>query len=327
MTSLVKVSPSQVKRWRDCKRWWAFEKIEGQRSDAGPKAAFGTECHGHLEQWVLNGAPFPDTASGRNAQRLAPWTAAPRDPRVVVEGTDEHGARKMFEIHDAVMGVVLNGYIDLEAPPGVLHAVAPTIVDYKFTGSLRWAMTSAELKQDPQGLMYFLHASNKYGVDEVSGQWLYGEFSPSTWEPKGRKKVEAMFSRSDPQVIADLGEVLADAAAIRDARLNAKEAHDLPPNPGACGKFGGCPFSDRCHRSVAQKLGALFAGAERMKDSKHETLTLLAEPANNLIPKPHKPEAPMVSMLEKLKARTEAAATAAPAAAPAASPLLSLIHI
>lgn len=298
MPDAVRVSPSQIKRWRDCQRWWAFEKIEGKKSLPGEKAEFGTKCHGHLEQWVLHGTMFPDDASGRCAQRLAPWTASPRDDRVVVEGMDEHGKRKMFEVDDVVTGVIINGYIDLDAPPGVLHKDRPVVVDYKFTSSLKWAMSEEELKRDPQGLSYFLYSSKKYSAPEVEGRWLYSEFSGSTWEPKSRRKVEAVFRRDDPQVMADLGEVLADAAAIRDAKWHAKDAHELPPNPGACGKFGGCPFVGICERSTKQKLAALFEGAERMRDSRHSinTLTIFDD---DVVTNQEKTN---VNMLAKLKA-------------------------
>ena len=297
---IIRVSPSQVKRWRDCQRWWAFEKVEKRRDPPGAKALFGTTGHGHLEDWVRDGTAFPDTAAGRCAQRLAPWTAAPRDDRAIVEGRG-----KMFEIDDVVPGVIINGYLDVELPPGVLNKKAPVVIDYKFTSSLRWAMSSEELLADPQGLLYFLHASKRYNKPMVDARWLYCEFHPKTYEPKGRREVRANFSRGNAEMVHNLGLVLADVADIAEAKRTVTKAIDLPPNPGACGKFGGCPHRSVCPRSTAVRLGALFDTSERMKDSRHEvkSLTLFKDAEYN--PTTKKKETSVMNMLEKLKANVK----------------------
>mgnify|MGYP001619006526 CR=1 FL=1 len=72
---MTHVSPSQIEKWRMCRRAWAYSRTI---RTANKCAKFGSDVHAKLEAWLLNGTvPDPNTPEGACAIVGLPFLPVP----------------------------------------------------------------------------------------------------------------------------------------------------------------------------------------------------------------------------------------------------------
>jgi len=254
----IYVSPSQVKTWRSCARLWAFQKIERKQSPQTEKQSFGERVHKHLEDWVNTGAVPPDTIEGRVAkQGIVPGLLPkPKEENAFCE--------QKFEI-PLDNNVVLTGFADVVWP----RKAQPTIIDYKTTSDLKWAMTQEQMLTDPQVLIYSMHLFENYGAKSALARWIYlacrwnREKQPVA--PKGMS-VRAVEQRRDSKEFQLAWErLLVDVHDIAYAKRMLDNAHQAQPNPESCGMYGGCSMKSICKLNPGSRTASLFAKVRREK--------------------------------------------------------------
>lgn len=231
------VSASQVKSYQACPRQWWWDKVAKVPRPARPHLDFGTEVHGHLENWLNHGTEPPASTAGSVARGGLHLIPAPRTPGVQVE-TDLDPAL------DIIPGVRWAGRMDVYAPPGVTGPAA-WVLDHKTTKDWRWMKRPGELSQDPQVVSYALWSMRTHGGDAVRVSHVYYHTRPQTLaagSPVAR--------RVDTEVTLD-GAL--DLWAEYGQTVRALVAHglvtnpsDVPANLDACGQYGGCQYRERC---------------------------------------------------------------------------------
>ncbi len=252
----MNISPSQVKKKRQCDRLIGFEYVEGRRPPSSIKQRFGTNVHTHLENWLKHGTVPPDTPEGLTAkQGIRPgWLPTP-GPELLIE---HHFAFHVFP------EIKAKGIIDCVEPPTLLQPM-PVVIDHKSTSNMRYAMTVEELRNEPQSLIYSAWAMLKWNAPEVCARWVYYAASnPKTGKrkPAGARPVETIFRANDPAYLAAWAELQRDIAEIYRIRASKIPGNSLKPNPGSCSDYGGCPHSPAqggtCELSGADYLGGLI---------------------------------------------------------------------
>ena len=242
----MKLSPSAIVSFRTCRRLYAFTYVEGLRGPSSPAQQFGTEVHKQLERWLTCGTPPDDSPPGRVAEQGLGWLPAPSDELLV-----EHPFSIPLE-----EDLELMGFIDCVRPGPV-----PLLIDHKSCADLRWAKTEAQLRVDPQALVYSLWAMLEWGAPEVQARWTYFSATtggPGPRKPRGAKPVEVLLAAEDPAYQGAVEVLLADCYQMAALRRAARPALLQPPTPSSCGLYGGCPFLSRCNLTQQDRLGAYF---------------------------------------------------------------------
>jgi hypothetical protein len=313
---LVKVSPSQIKTWRSCEAQWAFAHVERIFAPSTPKQAFGDKVHAQLARWSKNGTP-PDARlpEGRVAdQAIKPgWIPTP-GPHLLVD----KDYKIELPIGDDIM---LVGYPDLTVPPDLTDPI-PTVIDYKSTTDLQYAMTEEEMGTDPQVIVYSAAVMHAFRVRQARARWLYlvatNPKDPNKpREPAGSAKRERVMSADDPEFQREWKRLIEDARAIAKAKRAWTTAELAKKEPTACEAYGGCFYakSGKCKVSADDALVAHVAQFDREHGNE-----AVSEGGNvNLLEKLQgmKPGAAAPAATTPAPASTPAPATAAPAPAPA----------
>ena len=244
----VFVSISQGATWDDtkdgCNRKWGFDKINRVERPKNPVLEFGKTGHKHAQAWISKGTPPPDTPEG-NTFKLGikkGWLPAPKTKGVY---TEEVFTREMHEVADDLMFI---GYIDVVDMRDLEHVI---VTDHKFTKDLRYAMDEKELSKNIQSVGYARIIFDETEAQRVTARWIYycatqpqiKEGQPvKPRKPKAAKKVEFTFHRG-ADFETQWQRIVEVFRGIYHAKNTVKEAHELDPNPRACGAYGGCPFS------------------------------------------------------------------------------------
>lgn len=248
----MKLSASQVQKFKSCERAYAYEYVEGKRPAPTVKQQFGKDVHSILERWLRDGIAPPDTPEGRVAQQgiRSNWLPTPSDNLLI---------EKEFLIPwFPELDVHMYGFIDcLDPQPEAL-----LVVDHKSTSSLNWAKTPEELETDPQALIYALWAALEYKVPEVRARWVYYSASNPKQGPRrptGALPVEVLFKVSAESYIDKIRDLICTTRKMVDIRLNKKEGKSCKPNPNSCKNYGGCPHRTYCDLDMDSLLDIYFA--------------------------------------------------------------------
>lgn len=230
------VSASAVSTWRDCPRKWGFRYLDGVIVPPGPGAELGSEVHAVLEDYLRTGNRVgtgkAHTIASRGFDLLSLY---------VGRGKVEQ------EIEFDIDGVPFSGRIDYFLPEEAL------IIDHKTTSNKRWAKTAVELATDLQAVLYAHWATLETGSEEIDGRWIY-------YQTKGAHLVWQVQAplRSDRMV---LDAAASDGRKMLAASSAGKCAEDMPADLSACGKYGGCPYRDRCPASDGKQVFAQIRAA------------------------------------------------------------------
>ena len=248
-------SPSQIDNFRDCHRWWGFKSIEYRSDGDKAGASLGTECHSHWEAYLRDGTIPPDTLAGKVSRSTLKYLPLPGV--AIVEGETKlwtplgiFTTRIDFSIPDqgafalAALGEP-HATWDLSLP----LAGVPLIGDHKSTANIEDYAKRPEdligseefdLPGDAQATGYAAIAHAKYGADVIDLFWSYAQ-------TKGAKKALPVRARHNLTTLdRSLRYLWADVALMRKYKESTTNANDLPANPLACDKYGGCPHRARC---------------------------------------------------------------------------------
>lgn len=250
-----KVSPSQIKTWKECPRKWGFRYVDGMESPSTKAAALGSTVHSILESWLRDGVP-PDesTRAGKIAAGGLRFLPAP--------GEAEHVEwSMMFDFG----GILFRGIVDLVFE----DEAGPVVSDHKTSSDpARWGLSPPEMPTDVQALTYSIGVLDLTGADAVGLQWTY---FPTRGSPTNGFPVTARITKGTARENFETI-VFPSARAIVDTMDRHKrdgiKANDLPANPAACGNFGGCPFAAYCERTPGESLAAIF-GTKNEKENEN----------------------------------------------------------
>ena len=291
------VSPSQFNTFSDCKRQWWFQSVFGLQTPQRPSAALGEAVHDQLEAYVDTGKLPDDSPAGRIAKAglsLLPepgtsWTEVSMSERQK-EGRDKETLTGVPGIHLA--GIKVNGFIDLLD----LSGVRPLVIDHKTTSDLKYAKTAAELREDPQMVLYGTFAllaalSQGIEVDEVdAGHVVY----LTKGAPLAKKTVVTLGTAHLAAERKKLEGVVEEMKGY--AKTRTPDA--VPGEPNSCNKYGGCHFRDKC-----SALGLLSSSSTTFADRFRAETTTPENNMSNIDP---------MAALKALKARKAAEAAASP---------------
>jgi hypothetical protein len=124
--------------------------------------------------------------------------------------------------------------------PGSTHWHHYRLWDFKTTSSFDWAKTADELADDPQVLLYALHAMQTWGLESIECNWLYlcTEGKPRAYLVTvvvTREQAEA----ATIELAHTAAEVVSTVQLFRAGRLRVV---DLERNISACTAYGGCVY-------------------------------------------------------------------------------------
>lgn len=222
--SNVFISPSKMSLWIDCPRKWAYTRIDTERDRTETESARrGKRIHKMLEGWLEKGVMPPATKEGMMAR--SGMHHLPDVGTVQVE----HKFQLPYD------GAVYIGTIDAFRPSAHLSLV----IDHKTTASINdYAMTTDEMVDDPQWLIYARYANSPF----VAGRWVYYQ-TRGDWQSKA---VHVFMAHDE---ISDRFNTLHKKYSLPMLSAKSKPPNEVPANPGdACVKYGGCPYAKVCDR-------------------------------------------------------------------------------
>lgn len=230
---MLRVSPSQIKVFKNCPRRYVYEYVEGLRGASTLAQQFGLEGHRYLENWLLEGRLPPQSAAGQVALQGIQSTALPK-----------LGSNYLIEQEMLIplsLDVSLYGRIDC-----VELGDIPTIIDHKFTTSKKWVMTVDQLVLDPQAIIYASWAMLEYNVNVVNLKWIYYIYTKTLKKPNGLEVVSCRLQANDPKYqarIQAIEDVVEDMVLIRECE---PDALSFDGEYTSCEMYGGCPHQHRC---------------------------------------------------------------------------------
>jgi hypothetical protein len=223
----LRISPSAIHTWELCnRRWWATY-VEGFREGSTASQIFGTGVHKVLELYDREGKPIDGTTpEGLVAQAALPYLEPPKSGICEDEFKIDMGGWYFF------------GKADWLHPKGI------KVVDYKTCSSFDWVKSDAQLREDPQALIYGLVALERQDYHEgglpVDLRWLY-------LRTKGKAVAQPVDLTLTVDEIRSGIETL--ARTVEEKIFPAKQVKflDLTPNTASCHAFGkACPHRHRC---------------------------------------------------------------------------------
>ena len=310
MREFRSVSASQLYAYRDCNRLWWFQSVLGLETPQRASAALGSEVHAHLERYLDDGTLPPDTASGKIAR--AGLSLLPEPGSVFTEvkiKDDDHNWPR-----PEIAGIPVNGFVDVLG----LSGSVPLVLDHKTTSDLKYAKDEAQLRRDPQMVIYgrfALEAATSMGadVDRVdAGHVVY----LTKGAPLARKTVVSLTRQ---HIEAEWPALEADVRAMKDtAKIATPDA--VPGNRESCNNYGGCHFRDRCRALgmiTAPDAPRFITGATLPVSNRPDTQDSPCQPSTTV--KESAMSVDPLAALAALKAR-RAGTPVAPAAIPEPSP-------
>jgi hypothetical protein len=260
-------SASQIETFRDCPRKWAYNKIDRKPRTQNEAAQLGSTVHDLREKWLRDsimpdGDDYPSMCARAGIEQLPMPGMASVEGKIFKEVVLSDGRRAYyigyidFFIED--QGVAGYWPPEPEAEWTHLQDGVPLVGDHKTTGRAIYIKTPEILvEEDPQGAMYGMWALDRLKRDVVDLFWHYIVKNKKPKPvPVRVRTTRAKLTPSYLKVLDDAGRMMSyfDTPGI--------QAKDVPPDPRACDKYGGCPHRDYCPVTTQEKIGALMSGGD-----------------------------------------------------------------
>jgi hypothetical protein len=227
-----------------------------------PAANLGNDVHRHHEAYLKEGKPYDLTEySGRVAQCTQHLLPAPGSIpyEVEKERTIEIGGRTVQAPQFGgfstirIAGIVFGGKQDLRWGEIRPEGRVAIVHDHKTTGSLDWAKdTKEKLLDHPQAPIYALIGMQDFQTELAELRWTY---ALKDTRPKPFKSWHMV---TDVEAYDAVSKFLQPASemelVVKLANSHGLRAINLPFNPAACGKYGGCPFQSKCNLTTKDRL-------------------------------------------------------------------------
>lgn len=259
----LRISPSQIKRWRQCPRLSAWQLCTDVRppKDPLPRANdLGTRCHEIAEAWLRDRTP-PDEAEEFIYYRPGDIATTAYPGAIVAAGLHHlrPGVDTEVELSYEASGVVWASRADMYAPGFV--------GDHKFVRSLGSALGSEPdhrnsygdpswLGDDPQALIQAGADMVRTGGDATDLEWIYYSTAPTSGRYPTRK-VHLRVTREE--VSERMVPIVKDALQIKTVYERQISPLDLPPNVNSCKAYGQpCAYTEHCQITPEQQWRALM---------------------------------------------------------------------
>jgi len=242
-----------VSVFADCQRKWGWQYLDGIRPPQAASAQVGERVHKILEDWLQHGVvPNPEETlllgekvyhPGKIAESGLHLLPSP-GPHLTIEQAFKHG--------------IWTGRIDLAYMSDV-----PVISDHKTsTDPKAWGKSEEDLRSDVQALVYASAALAATGAQEVDLIWNYFQTRPpfKPRQSKVRLNVLEVAAAMEPW------EALGQEVETFRAKKGQISALDMPPNPHACQKFGGCAFKNNCNLSPEEQIKGFLVQPQTMAE-------------------------------------------------------------
>jgi len=271
------VSPTQLKMWRDCQRSWGFRYIDGIKTTS-PSQALGLSVHDQLENYLRFGTPPNESLMLETSKgpRYPGRIAAAGLPLLPKPGTCLVEKQFCVRFED----VYFFGLIDCWQ--------GQRVIDHKTCVSFRYQLTPEELLNDEQGVIYSVVPFLGGAIDPPVCAWHY-------YRTSGSPEVRVTEAQVDiPTQLEKLRDIFVPRAReILEARNTVRSAKELPPSPGHCQAYGGCPHLERCGLAPRERLfGAMGFDMDALGDFVDEQQKkLAAAPPPPPAPPPDEPPA------------------------------------
>ena len=232
-------SASQIKAFLRCQSRWHWNKIMGLETPTSKAMELGTEKHAELEEYEKTGDPSGLSSITRPIVETGWLGDLP---------LEESQIERRLDLKTPFVPIV--GYIDLE------DQAERMITDHKTLSAWKYQKQEAELRNDPQAIVYLKDALNRWGGTEpIRFRHIY-------YMTKGRPGVRQTIVELEPEEIEKKFQQILQVMEEMHTLSTANPA-DVPINEGACGDYGGCPFRADCQG--CGKLGA-FSGLYSNQD-------------------------------------------------------------
>jgi RecB family exonuclease len=248
-TKRIALSPSQLATFQDCKRKWAFDKLDGLKRPESASANAGTAIHKEVEEWVNGLVEEPKSAPAKALVQ------ALKD-RGIVPGKSAAFSEVPFNFvwPNTEPPIWIRGIIDLL---DLSDPTRPQVIDFKTVSSKQGFKRADDVKAGPQGVVYPLGASlvaQDHGLPpttETDLTWIYAVRE----EPTHRPAASHTAPWSVPAGAVEVGLAQLDPLVREMAALTVKKAKALEvlANPEACFKYGPCPYREHCPDAPKKK--------------------------------------------------------------------------
>jgi hypothetical protein len=237
----------------DCQRKWGWQYLDGIRPPQAASAQVGERVHKILEDWLQHGVvPNPEETlllgekvyhPGKIAESGLHLLPSP-GPHLTIEQAFKHG--------------IWTGRIDLAYMSDV-----PVISDHKTsTDPKAWGKSEEDLRSDVQALVYASAALAATGAQEVDLIWNYFQTRPPFKPRQSKVRLNVLEVAAAMQPWEALGQ---EVETFR-AKKGQISALDMPPNPHACQKFGGCAFKNNCNLSPEEQIKGFLVQPQTMAE-------------------------------------------------------------
>ncbi len=297
-------SASQTETFKDCPRKWGFQKIDKLPSPTHPAAELGSQAHILREEWLLKGVlPSDETLAGRLA--LAGLDSLPPPGSCEVEKELNLSTpagpcvgRIDFYIEDQSKAPFpsLSGQTMIEG--------VPLVGDHKTTSNKMWIKTPEYLSNDDtQAAIYAQYAFENSSSDVVDLFWAYMVKSSP------RPSSKSVFTRVHREPTKEkFLSIVEEAQKMNEFfHQDGISANDLPFNPSACSKYGGCPFQSNCKKGVfmpnSNKNGNIL-GEKKPEGTENSLIQQLASSPPPILVDVAPPDAPSPSYSRSSKQNT-----------------------
>jgi len=258
----LRISPSQIKRFRLCPRKSAFQLTSHTPAPSTWVGAndLGTRCHSIAEAWLRDGL-FPDItetfAFERGGRSETAYPGA-----IVTAGLHLLPTPRTAHVE---VGLASGGYAsraDWTEDDG-------TVGDHKFVRDLSYALSPDDLAGDPQAVIQAALQVEK-GFEKVPLTWVYYE----TKITGGRYKTRRVHLVLDADTVRDrMRPIERDSQRIHAIHRMQVDPLRLPPNPSACMAYGrACEWQGYCGNMDP------FDGVDDMDEKIDQLLASLAPP-------------------------------------------------
>lgn len=258
-------SPSAIALLDMCEARAGAKYIERLSEPEGMKAKLGTRCHAIAADYLSKGTA-PNRSETFEIPKRGKAKAQVFYPGRIVQNVLHHlpPAGSVPDVERKIS--LVWGGIHFHPESSIDWENALGYGDHKFTTSVQYAKTEAELVPDPQRVIYAADWFQRHDADNTVGQWTYGQF-----DLRASKKVLVPATRTEiAQLMNDV--IVPKAEKLLGYVAKGVDWRTLPKNTNACGKFppDGCPYAAQCPRSKQERRSLIMGSAfmEKLKAKK-----------------------------------------------------------
>lgn len=289
---LLRVSASQVKDFRMCKRLWVFRSVLKIRSPQTPAQARGTVIHAALEAYLQNGELSPALLKQAEEREISE-----EELRGYVDAIKPYYGNPgegLTEFKDYIPtypgGPMFTVVVDHARDMVVDGKEYPQIDDLKTTSDFRYAKTPAQLAEDVQMVSYGKWACETAAEQSLAPPDFVTLRHVYALTKGAKKKTMAREVKVTPtQIDVQWQGVLDDVrsmVALAEASTEAPDPQTVEPNTASCSAYGGCFFRTTCFgnatlSTIFTKEKSMGRLADRMKEL---TNGLPAAPGQTALP-------------------------------------------